>query len=242
MKFQTEALSNSGGREENQDSFGYLILDNSACWTIADGLGGHGGGAVASKLAVEAILESFRCSPACTPEALRHYLNSANDTICARQNREANLSMMRTTAVVLLSDFCSALWGHLGDSRLYYIKNGTIQSQTRDHSVPQAMCNAGEITSAEIRFHEDRNRLLRAMGSRENFVPTIEQRARLLEAGDTFLLCTDGFWEYVTEEEMETDLARAKNLGVWLERMEARIHRQATGGYDNYSALAVFVL
>lgn len=242
MKFQTEALSNSGGREENQDSFGYLILDNSACWTIADGLGGHGGGAIASKTAVETILDSFRSSPACTPEALRHYLNSANDAICARQKREANLSMMRTTAVVLLSDFCYASWGHLGDSRLYYIKNGSIQSQTKDHSVPQAMCNAGEITSAEIRFHEDRNRLLRSLGSRENFAPVIEQRAQPLQAGDTFLLCTDGFWEYVTEEEMERMLCGAKEPGVWLERMETQILEQATGDCDNYSALAVFVL
>ncbi len=242
MKFQTEALSNRGGREENQDSLGYLILDRSACWTMADGLGGHGGGAAASRIAVEAVLETFRARPLCTAEAVQRYLAAANEAICGRQAREARLFGMRTTSVVLVSDFRNVFWGHLGDSRLYYIKKGSIQAQTKDHSVPQAMCNAGEITSAEIRFHEDRNRLLRSLGSREKFAPAIEPRARPLEAGDTFLLCTDGFWEYVTEKEMERMLCGAKEPGVWLQRMESRIREQATGDYDNYSALAVFVL
>jgi serine/threonine protein phosphatase PrpC len=240
MKFETASLSNPGGRSENQDFLDFLVLDEFACWIVADGLGGHGGGAQAAMTAVETILECFRAAPACSPEGLCGYLQTANAAIHELQGRQARWSRMATTVVVLITDFRSVLWGHVGDSRLYFFREARIQFQTRDHSVPQALCNAGEITPAQIRFHEDRNRLLRSLGG-EDFRPTVGEQALSLQPQDAILLCTDGFWEYVNEDEMEADLAAAKRADDWLERMETRIPRQAAAEHDNYSAMAVLL-
>jgi PPM family protein phosphatase len=237
--FETAELSERGGRKENQDAAGSAIVNGLACWALADGLGGHGGGAVAARLAVDAILASFRADPGCDPDALRGYLESANAAVCEGQERDARLVEMRTTAVALTADSRGALWAHVGDSRLYYLSGGRIRFQTKDHSVPQAMSNAGEIAPAEIRFHEDRNRLLRSLGNRENFRPAVHSDAQKLQPGDAFLLATDGFWEYVTETEMEVEFAKASSPRDWLRRMELRLTKQATGEHDNYSAIGV---
>ena len=107
---------------------------------------------------------------------------------------------MQTTAVSLIIQNDLALWGHIGDTRLYYFHDGNLQKQTSDHSVPQMLVNAGEIDDSQIRYHEDRNRLLRSLGSKETIKPNLEQSATTIYPGDAFLLCTDGFWEYVLEK------------------------------------------
>jgi serine/threonine protein phosphatase PrpC len=233
-------LSAAGGRRENQDAVDHLVLAHFGCWVIADGLGGHGGGAMAAKTAVKAIIESFQKAPSCSAESLLGYFARAQDSIRALQHKEAHWSEMATTAVILLSDLDSVLWGHVGDSRLYFFRQGTLEHQTLDHSLPQALCSAGEITPGEIRFHEDRNRLLRALGQNDGVQPAIHDERRPLERGDVCLLCTDGFWEYVTEEEMQLELRRSPTPESWLRRMESRLNQGASGEHDNYSGLAVY--
>jgi serine/threonine protein phosphatase PrpC len=101
------------------------------------------------------------------------------------------------------------------------------------------LCKAGEITPAQIRFHEDRNRLLRSLGN-SGFNPTIRENSAPLEPQDAFLLCSDGFWEYVNEREMEADLATAPGPKDWLTSMEARLKARVKSEHDNYSAIAVW--
>jgi serine/threonine protein phosphatase PrpC len=240
IRFETAELSHRGGRKENQDAAGSAASNGLSCWVLADGLGGHGGGAAAARLAVDTILASFREDPACTPQALTRYLETANRAVCDGQQCDARHVEMRTTAVILVAEARSALWAHVGDTRLYYFSGGRIHFQTKDHSVPQAMCNAGEITADEIRFHEDRNRLLRSLGNRDNLRPAVREQAQELREGDAFLLATDGFWEYVTETEMEVEFAKASGAQDWLERMERRLKERAQGEHDNYSAIGVF--
>ena len=242
VRFDTEILSKAGGREQNEDYCGYLSLDQAACWVLADGLGGHGGGEIASEIAVKTVLDAFQRSPECSTESLLAYMEKAAESLRAQQSEDLRLAQMRTTAVVLVSDFASALWAHMGDSRLYYLRQGGIAFQTRDDSVPQALSNAGKIRPDEIRFHPDRNRLLRALGNNSEAKPSVERRSIALISGDAFLLCSDGFWEYVTETEMEADFARSPVPGEWLARMEQRLLRRALVGHDNYSALGIFVV
>jgi serine/threonine protein phosphatase PrpC len=240
IDLDTAVLTSAGGRQQEEDFAGFLVLQEFACWALADGLGGHRGGATAAQLAVDATLTAFRGAPGCASETLAEYFTRANQAIAARQKEEPRLAEMRSTLVVLVSDFHRAVWGHMGDSRLYYFKRGKVFFQTKDHSVPQALCNAGEITFEQIRFHEDRNRLLRCLGSEEAGRPVIGQTARAIEAQDAFLLCTDGFWEHVTESDMEEALGCAAGAEDWLKNMEATLKRRATGAYDNYSAIAVW--
>ncbi len=242
MRFKTSGISSKGGRAANQDHSGKAQQENLRCWVVADGLGGHQGGAVASRLAVEHILAAFKEQPALSEQALRHYIEVSNTAIIASQQTDFSLSFMRTTVVVLVSDDQYAMWGHLGDSRLYHFRQGHIQAQTRDHSVPQAMASAGEISEAEIRHHEERSALLRSLGHTEKrLMPTITQPQRVQE-GDAFLLCTDGFWEYVLETEMETDLATSHSPAQWLEHMERRLLACAKSNHDNYTATGIYAM
>jgi serine/threonine protein phosphatase PrpC len=240
MAFITEALSRVGGRELNEDSYGFLEMNQAACWVVADGLGGHRGGETASKVAVDAVLASFRANQIFSAASLQTHLEQAQQAVLRAQKDQPTLSTMRTTIVILLSDSQRMLWAHVGDSRLYCLENGHIVTCTKDHSVVQAMVSAGEIPASRIRHHEDRNRLLRCLGNAEaDFRPTILPEPRSLTNGMAFLLCTDGFWENVTESEIEVDFAKGDGAKDWLALMEGRLLERATDSDDNYTAIAI---
>ena len=243
--FSTAAISNQHGRRTNQDFFDYGLINHRGYWVVADGLGGHQGGEIASKLAVESIVNSFKRYQEISSVAIQKYFETAQNAIINQQKKIPVLSEMRTTIVLLLADPQFAIWGYAGDTRLYHFRGGRIIYQTKDHSVPQALANAGDIKPEEIRFHEDRHRLLRAMGQEDQFRPTITAEKKVLQNGDAFLLCTDGFWELVLENEMEYELTNLADPKTWLDRMQDRILvrslKKPNKQHDNYTAVAIFV-
>ena len=238
--FQTARLSETGGRQNNEDYCAFLQIASSACWVVADGLGAHNGGEVASRAAAEALLESFRSNPQMSSNALERHISAAQDAVVKMQQQDAAVADMRTTLVALISDSRSVLWAHVGDSRLYRFQARGLITQTEDHSVPQSLAKAGEISLEQIRGHADRSRLLRSIGERGPARPTILPAPTPLCNSDVFLLCTDGFWEHILEIEMLADLAASASPEDWLMRAESRLLKHASGEYDNYSALAVF--
>lgn len=244
ITFITAILTEKHQRRQNEDYADYLWLHGCGCWVVADGLGGHAGGEVASNLAVKTIISSFNSHREISVEAITGYLEAAQTVLRQRQQEEPRLSEMRTTIVLLVADARGARWGHVGDSRLYHFRQGRIISQTKDHSVSQALANAGEIKAAEVRFHEDRHRLLRVLGQEGLLRPTILKARQPLEIGDAFLLCTDGFWEMVLESEMESDLSEAATPQEWLNKMQSRIldrsSREVGKQHDNFTAMPVF--
>ncbi len=237
MTFVTEVLSAAGGRAQNEDRCGYQVLDQAGCWVLADGLGGHGEGETAARIAVETVLQSFDANREVSSTALEAHVAAANAAVCRAETSMKLTGGLRTTVVILLSDFRRAVWAHVGDSRLYYLRGGRICFQTRDHSVPQAMVAAGDITADLIRFHEDRNRLLRALGNQSTVRAAISSDPTEVTAGDVFLLCTDGFWEPVTEAQIEQ--AFAGGQADALVRLEMEILGRHLATTDNYSAIAV---
>lgn len=234
------SLSSRGGRADNQDRCGEGPLPGGRVFVVADGLGGHAGGAVAAEACVGAVLAASRTA-AFTPDALRTLFEAAHRAVQDAQRRDPAASGCRTTAVVLMLSEGRALWGHVGDTRLYHLRGGRVVFQTLDHSVPQALVQTGAIEPSEIRRHPDRNRLLRSLGGEEDAAPALLEAPRALEAGDRFLLCSDGLWEHVTEAEMEALGAGAADPDTWLRRLEARLLETASGAFDNYSATAVFL-
>ncbi len=240
--FETATLSAPGGRVDNEDFLGYRMSKGSGCWALADGLGGHRGGEIASRLAVDAALSSFDKNSEITGEALNTHLVRANRAVLDRQAAEAELTHMRTTMVMLIASPEAATWAHAGDSRLYWFRNGKIREQTRDDSVPQRLVDAGEISADQIRFHEDRSRLLNSVGARDEVVVSNRLMPGAPEPNDAFLLASDGFWECVTEPEMENDFRETASSEEWIRKMEGRVKGRASAEHDNYSAIAVRVL
>lgn len=234
----TSELTDRGGREINEDATGTREAARAACWVVCDGLGGHYGGEVASRAAADAILAAFDTRPECSEAALQSYLAAADAAVIDTQRRDSALEMMRTTAVLLVSDYQTAAWAHVGDSRLYHFRNGRIVAQTRDHSVPGVFAATGQISPDEIRHHVDRSRLLRSIGERADLKPAIAPPVALTD-GDAFLLCTDGFWEYVLEAEMEADLGASRSADEWLGGMRRRLLERIDGSHDNFTAVAV---
>lgn len=240
MSYLTAILTDPGGRKKNQDYSGFQESEPFFCWVVADGLGGHYGGESASRLAVETILSEFLRQPEMSTQALTDYFKAAQGAIHREQKIDPFLCSMRTTLVLLITSPEGAMWAHVGDCRLYHFQGGRIIFQTKDHSVPQVMADAGDIKPQEIRNHEDRNRLLRTLGHENDLKPTVEKRVHPVRPGDAFLLCTDGFWEYVLETEMGVDLAKAVDPAAWLNLMEKRLLTRVENDYDNYSVITIF--
>lgn len=242
MKLTQATLSHAGGRKINEDASGNLTLAaRQGCWVVADGLGGHGGGDVASRIVVDTMLDAYRSQPEFSSAHLGKMLEFAQYALLAQQQDNERLSAMRSTVVVLLLKEAEAWWAHVGDSRLYHFSHKRIVFQTKDHSVPQVMVDAGDITYEDIRQHEDRNRLTRSLGNDGKVRSTLPAQAATISAGDAFLLCTDGFWEFVSEDDMEATFAQAESPENWLAAMEAILLHNAPTRHDNYTATALFL-
>lgn len=236
MRIDTAYLSDAGGREKNDDTVCIVREENRICVFVGDGLGGYDGGRVASETAAETVMAYQKENSLLEESHMRNAAMLADEAVKTEQvSRRGN---MKTTMVVLEIEEEQARWMHVGDTRLYHFRNGSLQQQTMDHSVSQVSVLMGEITQDEIRFHEDRNRVLRALGS-ENAKPDVSAKLQLQE-GDAFLLCTDGFWEYVYEKEMEETLKEAETPAQWLEKMRKFLAERVPEDHDNFSAAAVF--
>lgn len=235
MRYQFECYTSKGGRNRNEDSLLAERLPDGLVAVVADGLGMHGAGEVASKVAAQEIADYCRKNPEPDKTSVAA-LDAANAAVLAVQTPACK---MKSTAVLLLCKGNRAAIAHTGDSRGYYFHGGRLAFQTVDHSVSQLAVERGEITPAQIRFHEDRNRLLRALGGDCTARGEVAVFANVLP-GDAFLLCSDGFWEYVTEPEMEADLAKSDTPPEWLSFLLARVGGRIDGKNDNLTAVAVF--
>ena len=242
MELEIIVLSKAGGREVNEDACGFWSTPEACFCALSDGLGGHYGGDVASKLAVQHALDWFRATPECSRRAVEESLRAGNFAIIREQRRDGRLKHMRATAVILSVDtkHSLAFWGHTGDSRLYCFRDARIIRQTRDHSVLQTMVDAGYLQPRDLRVSPNRSKLLAALGNEEKFEADIIPVAFPLLHDDVFLLCTDGLWEYVEEEDMERLLATSTSACEWLKALENQVLARGHKGQDNYSAIAVW--
>ena len=214
-----DGISKEGDRSCNEDSTLVVRQEEDYFFMVADGLGGHGNGNVASRTVVDSIEEYI------TKE--KPHISSEDETECfaqiVRQAQDALMNMMTTLVLLHIGeDIC---WCHVGDSRLYCFRKGRLVSQTLDHSVPQILVMAEEITQEEVRHHPDRNRLLRAMGKEWDRGDEFVVEAPIpIEADMAFLLCTDGFWEHILDRMSEIVKKNGEDYNM-----------------DNYSAIAVWI-
>ncbi len=236
--------SELGQRKTNEDKV--RICREGARWVavLADGAGGHRGGAEASRRAVDA-LEAALCDEDAefSAAALTAAVLAAHEDVQAAQDEAHGVARMHSTVVVLWIDLDrqSALWSHVGDSRLYRVRHGVAVALTSDDSVVQRMVDAGLITAAQAESHPQKNQLIAALGIEDGVEPhTVASPERLYE-GDAFLLCSDGWWDALDEAGITASLARAAGPDDWLATMQEVIEALAAPRQDNFSAVAVWV-
>lgn len=237
-----DIISRTGERQYNEDYAGAKANGQACCFVLADGLGGHGGGDEASRTVSEYILQDFARNGEVSEAYIKKCFEGSQQALLAVQKKQGRTREMKTTLTVLLADESRIQWGHIGDSRIYYFQDNKLKLRTIDHSVPQMLVLAGKLKEKQIRGHADRNRLLRVMGV-EWEEPQYEIAKPIQRmGGEAFLLCTDGFWEWITEKTMQRLLKKAASPGEWLELMEKAVQKQGRGNdMDNYTAVAVFL-
>jgi PPM family protein phosphatase len=236
----------TGAREHNEDCVGVEHIGRHWCMVMSDGAGGHRDGALASRLVVDRILAGFRSRPPVDGPDLGELMHDAHDGVIAAQRARGatdRAGAMHATAVVLLVDTInrSALWGHVGDSRLYLLRDRRASALTRDDSVLQMMVDAGFWQPGQLQRHPQRNQLVAAMGADEGIEPHISEDPFELFDGDAFLLCTDGWWGSLTETEIERHHAPAGTPDDWLDTMITCVTARADPRQDNFSAIGCWI-
>lgn len=233
-------ISETGKRPVNEDAFRVIDCGGSVCCIVCDGLGGHGKGEVASGTVTEAFEVAMR-KPGFNADGF--FSEAFNNSIAALFNkarRDSSLSCMKTTVVALLVSEDSFSFAHIGDSRLYAFGGEGCVQLTRDHSVPQLLVDAGEITPDKIRIHPDRNKLLRALGTDGEAADYEASSPAPLNGIDAFLLCSDGFWEFIDEKAMTKALEESSSANEWLMKMTETVIQNGDGHMtDNFTAVAI---
>ncbi len=238
MKIDCYEYTNKGSRDHNEDFIKKKHHNGRFMAVVCDGLGGHNCGEVASEAAGEYIINELAAVEDIQPAGILDILQRINTGLMETQAAEPEYNGMRTTAVGCVICEKGMYYFNVGDSRFYYFSNGIMTKMTKDHSLPQMNVDAGRITFDEIRNHPDRNRLLRVLGeSEQQNIGTVYTPPIQCKTGDAFLLCSDGFWEYVLEDEMEIDLSKSETARDWVEYMLIRLLLRADVDNDNYSVI-----
>lgn len=224
--------SEIGGRKVNEDALAVVSSETSALLILADGVGNCDNGRLASDTLVAVVKQELEGQ---FPEedALADAIVLAGERLCEYEG-----SLCTTAAVVWIHGE-SAVVGNVGDSRIYHFRNRKIIYQSVDHSVAQLAVLAGALSRDRIRQSPDKNRLIRAVGSRSGKL-RVDTEELACCSGDAFLLCTDGFWNEITEKEMLEDIAVCgeESAEVWLARMRRRID-PGNHSLDNHSAIVI---
>jgi protein phosphatase len=236
LRITDQAYATDTGRQRsaNEDS----VFVRAPLFVIADGMGGARAGEVASKTVVDAF---DRPLPEAPPErVLRETIEGANRTVYSLANKDPNLSGMGTTTTAAILDEGSdeVAIGHVGDSRAYRLRRGKLERLTRDHSLVEEMRRKGQLTEAQAEDHPQRSIITRSVGPE----PEVEVDLQTVpaQAGDIFLLCSDGLTTMLDDEHVERLLNRATSMPNAVRALVDEANR--AGGRDNISVIAFKVV
>ncbi len=233
-------------RNHNEDNFLVLPDENLCC--VADGMGGHSSGEIASKIAVEELAEFFRMTSrdqdSTWPYKMdksRNYdenrlstgIKLANKSIFEKASSDMKYKGMGTTIVSLHFTQGSAYVGHVGDSRVYFFRQGVLKQVTEDHSLLNDYLKAKKLTPEEIENFPHKNVIVRALGMKETVVVDVSRVEP--QQGDVFLLCSDGLSGMVTDQQMQDLLARTPELEKACVQLIDMAN--AAGGNDNVTCV-----
>ncbi len=240
MKFAVHQANHIGGRRYNQDRVGYAYTNESLLLVLADGMGGHLHGEIAAQIAVQSFMHAFadlEQPRVKEPEAfLRATMRVGHNAIFDYARAEKLEGDPGTTCVAALVQDGQIWWAHAGDSRFYLFRDNAVMSVTHDHSVVQQWADWGIISPDEMKTHPDRNKITNCLGGVEDMFYVDVAKTADVKSGDTLLLCSDGFWSPLTDEEM----AQLSSVQAIPERLDelvvAAVYREGMRA-DNASAV-----
>lgn len=231
-----------GGRPEDQDCFDIVEVNGRQIFVVCDGMGGHAGGCVASVTAVNTLIDSFRRQAEIVPtkEAMVTAVSDANAAVYKKSQDEPRLRGMGTTLTLLVIDGQAAYVTHIGDSRIYQLRNGKKKYRTFDHSMVFDQVAKGKMTEEEARVHPRANVLSRAIG----ILPDVDVAVRKLSfrANDRFVLCCDGVWNTQPEPDvisMLTSNADVETVAMSTRTLVEQIGKKNGGQHDNHTMIAI---
>jgi serine/threonine protein phosphatase PrpC len=245
LALEVALLSDRGGRKYNEDACGHWHSPRHLCCVLADGAGGHGGGDIAARLAVQELIGRFSQHPSEGGAELGRMMRVTNDVLISQRVPGTARQDMHSTVVCLVIDYIDhrAHWAHAGDSRLYWFRDRRVLMRTQDHSLVQTLVDSGAISAEQMRTHPRRSELRSALGLADDMLEVSAGDGTTgVQPGDVFMLCTDGLWEYVDDAALERLLGSAPTPGRWLELLDAEVRRNAAhkSSHDNFSALVVW--
>lgn len=227
-------------RLSNQDNIGCLrFTDNqNFLLLVADGMGGHQAGEIASQVAVQNVQQQFTDLPSYNgfAQALHASFKSANKAVYQLAQGNSELAGMGTTLVALVVINGLAYYANVGDSRLYWLRDGVCTQLSHDHTWVAYMVATGLLTPEQAEDHPDRHLLTRALGTKPEVDIDISERPLSIKLGDCFLLCSDGLYDLVSDTEISQILIN-NTAQVACQQLVALANNR--GGHDNISAIAV---
>lgn len=234
--FRTQYISEEGQKLTNRDYFGFVEMDDYACYVLADSLDGELE-ANSAKFVVESLIRSFVEGPSMKEGRLKHNMNQAHRELLKHRGG----MHLKASVTMVVTDYRKLLCCHVGNSRFYLLRNGRVLVRTRDQSLTENLLKEERITLDQAAAHEERNNLYSFLGERGQ--PEILMSKKIgLEAGDIFALFTRGAWESFGEEEFLEAAKEAKEPKEILDQAEDVIlGRQETEEVDNYSLAVTFI-
>ena len=230
MKVEAGVATDIGKvRDGNEDSF----LVEPPLFAVADGMGGHRGGEVASQLALETVEQLFHNGTGTLAEQVKE----ANRAVFERSQSDRSVTGMGTTLTAAIVDDAELQLAHVGDSRAYLLRAGSLRRLTDDHTLVARMVKAGEITEAEAEIHPHRNVLTRALGTEPDV--RVDEREVGLMGSDRLLLCSDGLTGMVTEDQIQAILEATGSPQQTADRLVRAANR--AGGVDNVTVVVLEV-
>ena len=236
MKFSVFQISRRGGRAKNEDRMGYCYTRDAGLFVLADGMGGHPEGEVAAQIALQTISTMFQSQAKPQLENVQEFLSSAllaaHHQILRYASDKGMLDTPRTTLVAAVVQAGAAWWVHCGDSRLYMVRGGELRSRTRDHSYLE-LRNAPPPGLDRI----NRNVLYTCLGSPTKPLYDSAGPVHLLQ-GDRILLCSDGLWGSLSDEDIASQLSQQTVSQAVPDLVEAAL-RKAGQSSDNVTVVAL---
>lgn len=248
MEFVTIGAASHPGlkREDNQDSYDYYLPEDDSVhtkgilMTVADGMGGHAAGAMASRLAVDVLMtEYYNAEHPSISESLKNAFLKANQEVLAKSQDDGDMQGMGTTMTAVVLKEAKMYFAHVGDSRGYIIFKNKMSQFTRDHSYVDSLVKAGAISEEEALTHPDRNAITRAIGIRSELIVDVSKKHLKVKNGQYVLLCSDGLYKVVSNEEILSAVYEYQAPNVICEKLIEKANEN--GGPDNVTVILAMI-